>query len=65
MPLRLHHHRRARDDRHGLGQLTRFLPPRALAACDNATATRPASALPVAGPLAVRVDAALGSLWDG
>jgi DNA helicase-2/ATP-dependent DNA helicase PcrA len=65
MPLRLHHHRQGRGDRHGLGQLTRFLPPRALAACDNATAARPASALPVAGPLAVQVDAALGSLWDG
>jgi len=26
-PHRLHHHRRARDDRHSLGQLTRFLTP--------------------------------------
>jgi DNA helicase-2/ATP-dependent DNA helicase PcrA len=24
-PLRLHHHRMARDDRHSYGQLTRFL----------------------------------------
>ncbi len=63
-PLRLHLHRRGRDDRHGLGQLTRFLHPRALAACGNATAADPAPALPVAGPLAVKVDAALGSLWD-
>ena len=64
VPLRLHHHRRGRDDRHGLGQLTRFLHPRAVSACDSATAARPAPALPVAGPLAVQVDAALGSLWD-
>jgi DNA helicase II / ATP-dependent DNA helicase PcrA len=64
VPLRLHLHRRGRDDRHGLGQLTRFLHPRALAACGNATAAGPAPALPVAGPLAVKVDAALGSLWD-
>jgi DNA helicase II / ATP-dependent DNA helicase PcrA len=64
VPLRLHLHRRGRDDRHGLGQLTRFLPPRALAACGTATAAGPAPALPVAGPLAAKVDAALGSLWD-
>jgi DNA helicase II / ATP-dependent DNA helicase PcrA len=65
VPLRLHFHRRGRDDRHGYGQLTRFLHPRAVAACDSATAARPTLALPMAGPLAVRVDAALGSLWDG
>jgi DNA helicase II / ATP-dependent DNA helicase PcrA len=67
VPLRLHHHRRGRDDRHGLGQLTRFLHPRAVAACDSATAARPDPsfpALPVAGPLAARVEVALGSLWD-
>ena len=64
-PLRLHHHRRGRDDRHGFGQLTRFLPGDALAACDNAAAAPPAPLLPVAGPISVRVEAALGSLWDG
>jgi len=64
-PLRLHHHRRGRDDRHGFGQLTRFLHPDAVAACDNAAAAPPALVLPVAGPISVRVDAALGSLWDG
>jgi DNA helicase-2/ATP-dependent DNA helicase PcrA len=63
-PLRLHHHRRGRDDRHGFGQLTRFLHRDALAACDNAAAAAPAPALPVTGPISVRVDAALGSLWD-
>ena len=64
-PLRLHLHRRGRDDRHGFGQLTRFLHRDALAACDNATAAAPAPALPMTGPISVRVDAALGSLWDG
>ena len=39
-PLRLHHHRRGRDDRHGFGQLTRFLHRDALAACDNTAAGR-------------------------
>jgi DNA helicase II / ATP-dependent DNA helicase PcrA len=66
-PLRLHHHRRGRDDRHGYGQLTRFLHPDALAACDNTAVgpmTPPAPVLPVTGPIRVQVDAALGSLWD-
>ena len=64
-PQRLHYHRRGRDDRHGFGQLTRFLGAEALAACDSATAAPLAPALPAIGPLATRVDAALGSLWDG
>jgi DNA helicase II / ATP-dependent DNA helicase PcrA len=64
-PQRLHYHRRGRDDRHGFGQLTRFLHPEALAACDNATAAPLAPVLPAVGPLTVTVDAALGSLWDG
>jgi DNA helicase II / ATP-dependent DNA helicase PcrA len=64
-PLRLHHHRRGRDDRHSLGQLTRFLHTRALAACDNAAADPPAPALPAVGPFTVTVDAVLSSLWDG
>ena len=64
-PQRLHYHRRGRDDRHGFGQLTRFLHPEALAACDSTTAAPLASALPAVGPLTVTVDAALGSLWDG
>ena len=63
-PLRLHLHRRGRDDRHGYGQLTRFLDRDALAACDNAAAAAPAPALPVVGPIKAQVDAALGSLWD-
>ncbi len=64
-PQRLHFHRRGRDDRHGFGQLTRFLGAEALAACDSAIAAPLAPALPAIGPLATRVDAALGSLWDG
>ncbi len=63
-PLRLHLHRRGRDDRHGFGQLTRFLPPEALAACDQATVAPLAPVLPAIGPLTAKVDAALGALWD-
>jgi DNA helicase II / ATP-dependent DNA helicase PcrA len=63
-PLRLHYHRRGRDDRHGFGQLTRFLGPEALAACDQATAAAPAASLPAVGSLTTKIDAALGSLWD-
>jgi DNA helicase II / ATP-dependent DNA helicase PcrA len=63
-PLRLHLHRRGRDDRHGYGQLTRFLDRDALAACDNVAAAAPAPILPAVGPIRVQVDAALGSLWD-
>ncbi len=64
-PQRLHIHRRGRDDRHGFGQLTRFLHPGALAACDSVTAAPLAPVLPAVGSLTVKVDAALGSLWDG
>ena len=64
-PQRLHYHRRGRDDRHGFGQLSRFLHPEALAACDSITAAPLAPVLPAVGPLTVTVDAALGSLWDG
>ena len=64
-PQRLHYHRRGRDDRHGFGQLTRFLHAGAQAACDHATAAPPAPALPVLGPLTIKVDAAVGALWDG
>ena len=64
-PQRLHYHRRGRDDRHGFGQLTRFLHPEAVAACDSATAAPLTPVLPAVGSLATRIDAALGSLWDG
>jgi ATP-dependent DNA helicase UvrD/PcrA len=62
-PQRLHIHRRGRDDRHGLGQLTRFLDAEALAACDSTTAAPLIPPLPATASLAGRVDAALGSLW--
>ena len=64
-PQRLHYHRRGRDDRHGFGQLTRFLDAGALAACDTVTAAPLAPALPPVGSLATKVDTALGALWDG
>ena len=64
-PQRLHVHRRGRDDRHGFGQLTRFLDAEALAACESATAAPLTPVLPAVGSLATRVDAALGALWDG
>ena len=64
-PQRLHVHRRGRDDRHGFGQLTRFLDAEALATCESVTAAPLAPALPAVGSLATRVDAALGALWDG
>jgi DNA helicase II / ATP-dependent DNA helicase PcrA len=64
-PQRLHYHRRGRDDRHGFGQLTRFLDAGALAACDSVTAAPLAPALPPVGALATKIDTALGALWDG
>ena len=64
-PQRLHVHRRGRDDRHGFGQLTRFLDDEALAACESVTAAPLTPVLPAVGSLATKVDAALGALWDG
>ncbi|HMH38156.1 MAG TPA: ATP-dependent helicase, partial [Streptosporangiaceae bacterium] len=61
-PQRLHVHRRGRDDRHGFGQLTRFLDEEALAACESVTAAPLAPVLPAVGSLATKVDAALGAL---
>jgi DNA helicase-2/ATP-dependent DNA helicase PcrA len=64
-PLRLHHHRLASDDRHGYGQLTRFLDRAALAVCDTVQATPPQPVLPRTGQLAARIDADLDALWAG
>ncbi len=66
-PLRMHHHRLARDDKHSYGQLTRFLGPAALAQCELthcelARGTRSPSLVPMA-PLAAAVDRELQSLW--
>ena len=62
-PLRLHHHRLGRDDRHSYAQLTRFLDEAALAACESVTASPPEPVLPHTGSLAVRVGAELDALW--
>jgi len=64
-PLRLHHHRTAHDDRHSLGQLTRFLDAAALAACNATEASPPRPAIPVVGALSDRIDAELDALWSG
>jgi DNA helicase-2/ATP-dependent DNA helicase PcrA len=64
-PLRLHHHRTARDDRHSLGQLTRFLDAAALAACDTTDASPPLPVIPLASALTTKIDAALDALWSG
>ena len=64
-PLRLHHHRLARDDRHSLGQLTRFLDSAALAACAATDADPPVPAVPRAGQLTARIDVVLDALWSG
>jgi DNA helicase-2/ATP-dependent DNA helicase PcrA len=62
-PMRLHVHRLASDDRHGYGQLTRFLDAKAQAACEFADAAPPEPLMPRTAPLAARVDAALDALW--
>jgi len=53
------------DDRHGYGQLSRFLDPTALAACESVQAEPPAPLLPRTGRLAARIDADLSALWTG
>ena len=55
--------RMSADDRHGYGQLTRFLTPDAQAACEPVEATPPEPVLPTIGPLAATIDAALDSLF--
>ncbi len=62
-PLRMHHHRMARDDRHSYAQLTRFLDAAAIAHCEVIQASPSRLALTPIAPLAVRVDAELQSLW--
>ena len=64
-PMRLHHHRLASDDRHGYGQLSRFLDGGALAACETVEAAPPGPVLPRTGQLAARIDADLDALWSG
>ncbi len=62
-PLRMHHHRAARDDRHSYAQLTRFLDAAALARCEVTEAEPPRPLIPRVPALAARVDAALDDLW--
>ncbi len=62
-PLRMHHHRMARDDRHSYGQLTRFLDGAAQAHCEVTQASPPRPVLRPAAPLAASVDRDLASLW--
>jgi DNA helicase-2/ATP-dependent DNA helicase PcrA len=62
-PLRMHHHRMARDDRHGYGQLTRFLGAQALACCDTEEVAPPRPLIPHLAPLAAAVGRELDELW--
>ncbi len=62
-PLRMHHHRLGRDDRHSYGQLSRFLGPAALAHCEQIQAAPARPALAPMAPLSVAVDRELQSLW--
>jgi DNA helicase-2/ATP-dependent DNA helicase PcrA len=62
-PLRMHHHRMARDDRHSYGQLSRFLDAAALAECEVTEADPPPRLIPQLAPLTAGIDEALDSLW--
>ncbi len=64
-PLRLHHHRAGRDDRHSLGQITRFLDAAAIAACVTVEASPNTPVVVRAGPLTAQIDATLDALWSG
>ena len=63
-PLRMHHHRMARDDRHSYAPLTRFLDAAALTHCEVTEAAPPVPVMPRVAALAATVDAALDSLWN-
>jgi DNA helicase II / ATP-dependent DNA helicase PcrA len=62
-PLRMHHHRMARDDRHDYALLTRFLDAGALGHCEVVDAVPPPPLIPRLAPLAQTIDLALDSLW--
>ena len=62
-PLRLHYRRNGRDDRHGYGQLSRFLTARAQDRCEIVDAAPREPVVPRMARLAVTVDAGLDSLW--
>jgi DNA helicase-2/ATP-dependent DNA helicase PcrA len=63
-PLRMHHYRTARSDRHSYAPLSRFLHATALAVCDSADAGPARPVIQPASALATTVDAALDALWD-
>ena len=62
-PLRMHHHRTARDDRHSYAPLTRFLDKAALRCCEITDAAPQRPAMPALAPLAETIDQTLASLW--
>jgi DNA helicase-2/ATP-dependent DNA helicase PcrA len=62
-PLRLHYRRNGRDDRHGYGQLSRFLTAQAQDRCEIVDAAPREPVVPRMARLAVTVDAGLDSLW--
>ncbi len=64
-PLRLHHHRTGRDDRHSFGQITRFLDAAAIAVCVTVEASPDPPVIVRAGPLTAQIDATLDALWSG
>jgi ATP-dependent DNA helicase UvrD/PcrA len=63
-PLRIHHHRTARDDRHGFAPLTRFLHGAAVAVCESVHVGPTHPVIPRARALAAQVDADLDALWS-
>ena len=62
-PLRMHHRRTARDDRHSYAPLTRFLDAAALAQVEVTDAAPPVPLVPRIAALAATVDADLDELW--
>jgi len=62
-PLRMHHRRTARDDRHSYAPLTRFLDAAALAQVEVTDAAPPVPLIPRVAALAATVDADLDALW--
>jgi DNA helicase-2/ATP-dependent DNA helicase PcrA len=62
-PLRMHHRRTVRDDRHSYAPLTRFLDAAALAQVEVTDAAPPAPLVPRMAALAATVDADLDALW--
>jgi DNA helicase II / ATP-dependent DNA helicase PcrA len=62
-PLRLHHHRMARDDGHGYGHLSRFLDAAALACCEVSEPAPPRPLIPPLAPLAQTIGRELDALW--